>query len=133
VINHVESELNRLPEPEPPATLVGTVMARVSRLADERTPASVASPAWKRRSRDGRVGSWNDLPAWVAALAGLAIVFVSWINGGLEPNSLLDLISLQAGSPNVVGMPPNGLAVLGLALGLLLYLAGLFAPVRKRQ
>jgi len=108
-------------------------MARVSRLADERTPASVASLAWKRRSRDGRVGSWNDLPAWVAALAGLAIVFVSWINGGLEPNSLLDLISLQAGSPNVVGMPPNGLAVLGLALGLLLYLAGLFAPVRKRQ
>ena len=133
MFNHVESELTRLPEPVPPATLVGTVMARVSRLAEERTPASLASAASMGSSREERVRSWNDLPAWVAALAGLAIVFVSWIDGRLEAGSLLDLMSSQIGAPNLVRMPLNGSALLGLVLGRLLHLAGLFAPLRNRQ
>jgi hypothetical protein len=125
----VESELARLPEPMPPATLAATVMARV---AEERAPSSLASRAPRDNSANGRARrSWTGLPAWAAAFAGLAIVFVSWIGGQLEAGSSLALISSQIGVPSPGSMPPNGSAVFGLALGLLLYLAGLFAPLRK--
>jgi len=133
VINPVESELTRLPEPEPPAALVKTVMARVSRLDEERPPASLASPAPMGSSREGRVGGWKDVPACVAALAGLALVVVSWIDGRLEADSWVDLVSLQVNAPTLVRMPPDGSTLLGLALGLLLYVVGLFAPLRSRQ
>ncbi|MCX6545861.1 MAG: hypothetical protein NTV05_15790 [Acidobacteria bacterium] len=130
---HVESELTHLPEPVPPATLVTTVMARVSLLDEEPASASLAYRASKENSREGGVRDLNDLPVWVAAFAGLAIVVVSWITGGQEAGSLLDLMSSRIGPPNLLRMSPNGSAVLWLALGLLLYLAGLFSPLRDRE
>lgn len=131
--NHFEPELTRLPEPVPPATLVTTVMARVSRLAEGPASASLAYRAPKGNSREERVRGLIDLAAWVAALAGLAIVFVSWINARQEAGSLLDLMSSRIGPPNLLSMSPNGPAALGLALGLLLYVAGLFSPLHNRE
>ncbi len=132
MITHVESELTRLPEPVPPATLVTTVMARVSRLAEESAPASLASRASLAGSRDERARRSNDAPAWVAALAGLVIVLVSWIGSLNEADLATAFISSRIGPPDLLRLSLNGPAALGLALGLLLYLAGLFAPLRRR-
>lgn len=133
MIDHVESELRRLPEPVPPAALAGIVMARVWRLAEERTPASLASPALMGSSGEERVGKWHDVLVWAGAFAGLVLVFVSWLHGRLEAGSSLDLVSWRIGAASVVRMPPNGPAVLGLALGLVIYVAGLFAPIRNKR
>jgi hypothetical protein len=133
VSDTVESDLTRLPEPKAPATLVATVMARVSRLDDARPAAIFAAAPPKRRSPAARAGHWKDVPAWVTALAGLAIVFVSWTAGRLEPSSWLGFVPSQIGTLNPVRLPPGGPAALGLGVGMLLYLAGLFAPLRKRQ
>ena len=130
--DHVESQLTRLPEPVPPVTLAATVMARVLRLAEEPAPASLTARAPVGNAGGERARRWNDLPAWVAALAGLAIVFVSWISGLSEADLATGLISSRIGPPGLFHVSLNGSAALGLALGLLLYLAGLFAPLRNR-
>jgi hypothetical protein len=130
---HQESELTRLPEPVAPASLVGAVMARVSRLDEQRTPASVAFSISMGRSQKERIRSWNGPLAGVATFAGLAIVLVSWIDGRLDTGSWPSLISLHVGAPNGLRLPPDISAALGLALGLLLYLGGLFAPLRSRR
>ncbi len=130
MINHLEPEMTRLPEPVPPATLVTTVMARVSRLAEQPAPASLASRASVGTARHERARRSSDLPAWVAGLAGLAIVFVSWIGSLNEADLAAGLISSRIGPPDLLHVSLNGSAALGLALGLLLYLAGLFAPYR---
>jgi hypothetical protein len=107
----------RLPEPAPPPALAATVMARIAR---EAARDAVAAPA--RRRREGL--------AWLCALAGLAVVFGlsawGWIGAALpHPMSW----SIGPGIPDV--LPVEGPAVPLLALGLLLYLAGLFAPLRS--
>ena len=130
---HDESELTRLPEPVVPSTLAGAVMARVSRLDEGHTPASLAFSVSTGRPQKQRIWSWNSLAAGVAAFAGLVIVLLSWIDGRLDTGSWPSLISLHVGAPNMVRLPPDLSAALGLALGLLLYLGGLFAPLRKSR
>jgi hypothetical protein len=128
---HEEPDLTRLPDPVAPASLAGAVMARVSRLDAERPPASVARSISMARSEKTRTWSWNGSLAGVAAVVGLAIVLASWIDGRLGTGSWPALISPYPGAPNMVRLPPDPSAGLGLALGLLLYLGGLFAPLRK--
>ncbi len=136
----LERELMRLQEPAPPASLSRIVMARVARLAEQRRPAFTTAPA---TLRERRLASWREAPAWATVLAGLAIVFVSWIDvfvswidGRLEVSSLRGLVS-QVATPSVTSRGPNAFALLAFGVGLLLYVAGLFAPlargnVRKR-
>lgn len=132
-MRNVEHELKQLPEPVPPATLAPTVMARVSRVADARTSPSLTGAVSVRSQREQHTRRWSDLPAWASALAGLAVVVVSWIAGGLAPGWWLAPISSQTGVQDLAKIPPNAQALLGLALGLLLYVAGLFAPLRNRR
>jgi hypothetical protein len=133
VTDHDESGLTRLPEPVTPATLAATVMARVTRLDAARPPAPLATPLPAAASREVRASPWKDVPAWVAALAGVALVFVSWTAGRLEAASWIGLVSSQVVTPSPVRLPPNGPVTVGLAVGVLLYLAGLFAPLRGRD
>lgn len=130
--DHVESRLTRLPEPAPPATLATTVMARVSRLSEGPASGSLAARASVRNVGSERAHRPSDLPAWVAALAGLAIVFVSWFGGMNETDLASGLVSSRFGSPDLLQVSLHGAAAVGLVLGLLLYLAGLFAPLRHR-
>jgi hypothetical protein len=133
VINDVESELTRLPEPVPPATLATAVMARVSGLAEARQPAALVSPVPALSAREARAWRWRDLPAPFAATAGLFIVIISWTVGWLDAGSWLAIVSPGIGAPPLVRIPHGAPAAPALALGLLLYVAGLFAPVRRRQ
>ena len=115
----LENELRRLPEAAAPATLAAGVMARVTRMSE--CSASPASPA----SRTAVGGRARGLWAGATALAGVAVVGTAWISGGSELAPAFDPTS-----------PPSDLLNLPsvevwLAVGVLLYLAGLLASVGK--
>jgi hypothetical protein len=56
----------------------------------------------------------------------------STIGGLNEADPATGFFSSRIGPPDLLHVSLNGPAALGLALGLLLYLAGLFAPLRGR-
>ena len=118
----IERLLARLPEPAPPPTLAATVMARIAREPDRAiVEAVLRSPAITR----------GDRPAWLWAVVGLLIVVGltvdGWVSAGLSP----DLTSSRIGIGRLALMPVEGPGVLLLAVGLWLFLLGLFAPLRR--
>jgi hypothetical protein len=123
MIDHVATLMARLPEPTPPASLKATVMARIAREAElqQDLAAEAADPARIPRER----------PVWIWTLAGgLATVIgtsaYGWLVAGALPSLTAPLIG--GGAPTLI--PMQGSAALIIGLGLLIYLAGLFAPLR---
>ena len=114
MIDHIGSELSRLPEPDAPASLAAVVMARVARAQDER-PLTAHVP---------RGHGLLDRLVLLAALAGVVIASVSWMNLGREGGSVLALLS-EMRVPNQAGLPATTPATAGLVLGVLLCLVGL--------
>lgn len=125
----IEKTLTRLPEPSAPSVLSAAVMARLSRLADEPAPAHRVVPDATRHSGRERSRRGRHLLAWAAALAGLAIVSMAWTFGRLAGGHWPGPISSPLAPRSLVSLPPDLSTALGLALGLLLYLGGLFAPL----
>jgi len=114
--------LSQLPEPMPPSTLTATVMARVEREAELRADPMIAVPA--RRAR--------ELQTWLWSFAGIALVMFVFVNGWLSAASLPDVTGSRIGLNRAPLMPIETSVSLLLALGLLIYVAGLFAPLRSR-
>jgi hypothetical protein len=115
--------IDRLNEPQPPPSLMATVMARVTQEAEARTPVATGAPA--ARVRDGVLAA--GLVAGLVAAGGVTIWH--WLPVG-GPLSQL--------SPRVLGSPAGliGLgdpAALPFMLGLALYLFVLFSPLRARR
>jgi len=110
--------LSRLPEPAPPATLTATVMARIAR-EEERQAAAV--PA-RRHERP----TWM----WAVVAAGviLGIRLYAWMVTGVAP----DLTTARIGLGRLPVMPGAGPTSVALGVALLVYLAGLFAPLGRR-
>jgi len=110
--------LHRLPEPAPPSTITATVMARIAR-EEERHSATV--PVLRR-----------DRPAWVWALIGAGVVIglrlYPWITSGIAPDTTTSRIGLG----HLPAMPSVGPATAVMVVALLVYLSGLFAPLRRR-
>jgi hypothetical protein len=113
------SVMSRLPDPAVPATLSATVMARIAREDDARAVVPVEVP---RRA-------WG---AWVWSIAGLMIVVGASVWGWMSAGTLPDLLAPRIG-PGRQPLLPGGPAAAVIALGLFLYLAGLFAPLRGRR
>lgn len=113
-VDHVDAAMRRVAEPEPPAGLAATVMARIERLP-------VPEP---RRSPDpGR--SRRDLGAWAWTLAGALLVFGLTTYGSVKRGDTLDLTSLHLNGS--VNLPPTeGVPLVLLVLGLALFTTGLF-------
>lgn len=128
----VEPALTLLPEPEPPPSFSRTVMARVSRAAEARRPARLPGDPLPS-SRKGSVGRARELAPGVGAIAGVAVAITSWAHGLLETRAALDLVPSLPWLSIPVKMPLGRSATLALALGLLLYVAGLFAPLHNRD
>ena len=124
-MNEFEAALKHLPEPAFPEGLTATITARIARLDEERA-AVVAEPPWVARARAGR-----DRLAWAAALVGVAIGLGAQAYRLVLGEAALDLISprISGGMNGAVEMLPASPTVAVLAVGLLLYLAGLFAPL----
>jgi hypothetical protein len=115
--------LSRLPEPMPPSTLTATVMARIEREAERKADAKVTVPVTRAR----------DLQPWLWTFAGVALVLMVFINGWLSSPTPPDFTSARIGPGHAVLMPVETSVSLLLALGLIAYLAGLFAPLRSRD
>lgn len=114
--------MTKLSEPSPPPSLKATVMARIARDADRQDiPAAAATaPAHPRRDR----------LVWLWALAGLAVVVSGSAYGWISTGTLPNLASPRLG-PMSIPLIPQSPAGMVIGLGLLVYLAGLFGPLRS--
>jgi hypothetical protein len=115
--------LSRLPEPMPASTLTATVMARIEREAEEKADAKAAAPASRAR----------EFQTWLWTLVGVSLGLVVFINGWLSAGSLPDFTAARIGPKRAPLMPIGTSASLLLAVGLLVYVAGLFAPLRSER
>ena len=122
------SALADRPEPALPQDLAATTMARIARLEDEQTvPVRDGS-----KSAEAAVGGNRRAWVWVLAghAAGLGALAFLVLTGGSVPDVTSSRISGGMGS--LVNTPQSAPVALVLATGLLLYVAGLFAPLRSR-
>ena len=120
MVDDLTPVLARLPEPLPPSTLTATVMARIEREAEQHAADTLAAPA--RRP---------ELRAWLWTFVGIALVLVAFINGWLSMETLPDFTAPVIGRGRPSLMPAGGPFALLVGVGLLVYLAGLFAPLRS--
>jgi hypothetical protein len=105
--------LERMDEPSPPASLAAGVMARIER---EGAPARV---------RVATSAGGAERAVWIWALTGLALVIAAW-SSLPSPSSLMPSAGLGGGR----FLPAVGAGLVPLVIGLLLFLKGLFAPLR---
>ena len=125
MIDEVAPTMTRLPDLAPPASVAANVMARIARLPDRSSlviPAETS--AVTTESRRGERMPW----AW--ALAGLVVAFGAYVRSEIGVPSFPPFTSSRIGHLQLVTMPLEP-AMLILALGLLLYVKGLFSPLRR--
>ena len=118
MIDEIGPLLARLPDPEPPSTFSTTVMARIAREPDRQRQELVAREAVPR-----------DRPFRAHILAGVVVVLAVTVHGWIGAASVPDIVSWRIGLPPRV--PSGGPAALLVAIALLLYVRGLFAPLRR--
>ncbi len=120
-LSPLESELARLPEPEPPAGLTEAVMARVARVDVDRRERAHEAGGEPVRGR-GRLAA-------ALGASGLAAYVFGLQQGAWSFNPLaspiVDAVTSLAEGPEWVP------GALGLAMVMLLYLAGLLAPLGR--
>ena len=112
--------LARLPEPMPPSTLTATVMARIEQEAEQKAAAAGTVPVRRLEMR-----------AWLWTFVGVALVVGVLISAALDARAMPDFTSSRIGLGRAPLMPIEGPALLLLGVGLLVYLSGLFAPLRS--
>jgi hypothetical protein len=108
--------LSTLPEPVAPSSMTASVMARIAREAD----AAVA------------VEHPRERPTWVWSVVGLTVVVAAAIYGWINGIGLPDLLGSKVGGRPAL-LPMGGPLTAVMTVGLLIYLAGLFAPLRSRS
>ena len=113
--------LKELHEPTPPPSMTATVMVRIARESERRREDQITAPV--RRTA--------DLAAWLYTAAGLAVVILVFGYGWLSSGALPDLTAARIGLGRPSMMPALGPLSAVLGLGLVLYLAGLFSPLRR--
>ncbi len=125
MIDHVATVMARLPEPTPPTSLKATVMARIAREAEPQHGVAAKAADHARIPR--------ERPIWIWTLVGgLAMVFGTSVIGWLAVGALPSVTSPLIGGAGVATLiPMQGSAALMIGLGLVIYLAGLFAPLRR--
>lgn len=107
--------LSTLPEPVVPSSMTATVMARIAREAD--LAVAVEHP--------------RERPTWLWSLVGLTVVMGAAVYGWMNGVGLPDLLGSKVGS-RLALLPMGGPLTALMAVGVLVYLAGLFAPLRSR-
>jgi hypothetical protein len=125
MIEPIEARLARLAEPASPPALAATVMARIARAS---APGPATAGQAVRPPATVRGGSLGGLWAFIGTVLVIGVVVHGWIATGSAP----DLLSSRIGNGGLVLMPVQGWTSLLLCAGLVLYLRGLFAPLRRR-
>jgi hypothetical protein len=111
--------LKELNEPAPPTALKANVMARIARDVERHAEVQVTAPVRRRA----------DLKVWLYTLAGLGAILFVFADGWLTAGVLPDLTSARIGMGRTPLMP-FGTPAWVLWIGFIVYLAGLFAPLR---
>jgi hypothetical protein len=131
------TDLSALPQPAPPPHLAAVVLARIAQLDPPSLPLEKRSFGATDASvmRETRApSSPREWPAWATSLGGIAagLVIVLSMPSGVEVP--IDLASPRVGglTTGLVPMPSTTTGAVALAAGLVLYVAGLFAPFRGR-
>ena len=112
--------LARIPEPTPPPAFKATVMARIAREADQPLPDPAVVRTQRRRDRR----------AWMLASTGLLLAAGALAYPYLAAQVIPDLSARMSPISAGAGAASGSLGIL-VAVGLLLYLAGLFAPLSQ--
>jgi hypothetical protein len=123
--------LAALAQPAVPRDLTGIVMARIARIEDaDAEDGSVAAPTGELRERSAARG-WPAAAA-AAAVVGLAAGLALVVSGYGAPINIVS--PLDGGlTEGLVSMPATASAAAILTVGVVLYTAGLFAPLRVRS
>jgi hypothetical protein len=116
--DQIRAQMQRLPEPAPPAGFDARVMARIAREAD-------GVLAVRRHERA------SSPTGWIGTIAGTALAFAAILWGWSEAGVSLRSLVLPDGGINTPWTPSHLPAMALLLFGLLCYLAGLFAPLRN--
>ena len=110
------ADLGALPQAAPPPDLAAVVMARIARIEpEESAPAAADGSEWR---------------GWAAALGGLGAGAAIVLLTHLGERPLMGLRRLPAG---LDAMPSTITGVLALAVGVVVYAAGLFASLGGRR
>ena len=119
------ADLAALPQPTPPRDLTAAVLARCAQSA---APHSDRAATAMTRPRSNR----SDWPAGITAIGALAggVALLLSIDANSAPLGILSptVGRLEGG---LIAAPSTTMEALLLAAGLLLYLVGLFAPLRS--
>jgi len=115
------TELRALPGPDAPADLANIVMAQIAQLPEP----DVAAVAVVRRP---------DWAQGVTVLGGLVAGLALILTMPTGANVLGDFVTPRFSAAGALAtLPSSAPAVLAIGLGLLLYVVGLFAPVRSKS
>lgn len=137
-LTQLESDLARLPEPPPPAGLAEAVMARVARVDAARADrvrieaaGEAARERWRRPEGAGVEDAVRGRGRLAAALgaSGAAAYVYGLASGAWAFDPLAS--PMGEGITTLVSTPASVSAALGLTAALLLYLAGLLAPLGR--
>lgn len=111
--------LHALPGPDTPGDLASIVMARIAQLPESGSAAAAGAP----RRRD-----WTQVITVLGGLvAGLALILTTPTGADV----LGGFVTPRFGAAGALAaVPSSGPATLAIGLGLLLYIVGLFAPIR---
>jgi hypothetical protein len=121
--------LAALPQPGPSSEFAPAVLARIAH-AEQTQPgrAAAAMPATRPPSIT------RDWWTWATALDGLAAGVVVVLSMAAGEAARINIASPRVGGmTGLLAMPPMTTDALVLAAGLLLYAAGLFAPLSRRS
>jgi hypothetical protein len=123
------ADLAALPQPGPPPELSAAVLARIEQ-AEQAQPAGLAAavPATRRSSI---LRQWSAQATVVGSLVAGLVIALSIVAGDGARSSLTS--PRVGGLAGLVSMPSTIIEGLVLGAGLLLYAAGLFAPLRGRD
>ncbi len=120
--------LSALPQPAPSPELAAAVLARIAQT--EQAPARVAA-AMPTTSPRSITREWSTS---ATALGGLAAGLVIVLSMAAGEEARISIASPRVGGmTGLVAMPSTTIDALVLGAGLLLYVAGLFAPLSVRS
>jgi hypothetical protein len=128
VATALSTDLTALPQPAPSAELAPTVLARIAQAEQAqaaRGPAAVPATGPASITRD-----WS---AWATALGGVAAGLVIVLSMASGEGARISIASPKVGgmTAGLVAIPSMTTDALVLAAGLVLYAAGLFAPLSR--
>ena len=124
------TDLVALPQPAPPPDLAASVLARITRI--DQAHAARATAAMPETIAAFSTRDWS---AWAAVLGGLAAGLALVVSMPPGDTARIDIVSpgIRGMTAALVAMPSTTTGALGLAAGLVLYVAGLFAPLVQKS